>query len=563
MKHWKVLKKLKKNSTEEIKKILFVNRGLKSKKDVDFFINPQNPKEITAIKLGIRKKELNKALGRICTAIEKKEKIVVYGDYDCDGITATAILWEQLYFAGADVLPYIPDRIEDGYGLSESGLNKLKEQIPDTKLVITVDHGITAVEQARFAQEKLGLELIITDHHTKGRKTPKAYAIIHTTNLSGAGIAWFLAREIIDSFFLRKTLPQGKKPTTSLDLAALGTIADMVSLQGHNRSIAKFGLEEIHKTERIGLLALIYESGLAKDQIGAYEIGFMLAPRLNALGRIDNAMDALRLLCTKDTVRAAKLAKKLNDVNLQRQKLTEETVVHAKNLVLNSGNKKLLFISHESYNQGIIGLVAGKLTEAYYLPAIVVAKGEKISKASARSINGFNIVNAIRSFSDILINVGGHPMAAGFTVETEKLEILRERLEFFASQQITDDLLTRELKIDCEMDLENINWELENLLEQFRPFGTNNPEPVFSSKVKVSGVRIIGKTAKHLKLTVHSCVSGADQQLFDAVAFNFADLYDKIKPTDTIEIAYMIEKNEWGGEKKLQLKIRDIKTKIR
>lgn len=565
---WQILSDQKPINGKELLKTLLSNRGLKSKKDAGAFLNPKHPDELTAKDVEIDERQLSKAIEKIKNAIKSKEQIVVYGDYDCDGICATAILWETLRDLGADTMPYIPDRVEDGYGLSVSGLNKLKEQMPQAKLIITVDHGIVAVKQTEYAK-KIGLKVIITDHHTIGKKLPDALAIVHTTKLAGAGVSWFLSKRLLMSI--------DHRPSTidTLDLAALGTIADMVPLTNANRSIAKYGLEAVNKTKRTGLLALINEAGLSSDKIGTYEIGFIIAPRLNALGRIDNAMDALRLLCTKDRDKAARLAYRLNQVNLERQKMTEETALHAKELIrIKSSNEKIIFISNEAYNQGVIGLVAGRLVEEFYKPAIVISRGDKLSKASARSISGFNIVEAIRSCADILIDVGGHPMAAGFTVETEKLSVLEERLTEFAGINLTDEIMVKSLRIDCELPIESINLKLYEEIQGFKPFGMQNPEPVFFADAEITDIRFVGNGGKHLKLKIrpvtNDCqLTTVDKQLtqdhrpsandqLDAIAFNRGQLAAGLRVNDKIKIAYTIDLNEWNGEKKIQLKVKDI-----
>ncbi|MBI3385024.1 single-stranded-DNA-specific exonuclease RecJ [Candidatus Gottesmanbacteria bacterium] len=567
MKTWKILNQKKLLKSEDLLAIILENRGLITKKDQQEFLHPFEPSQLTAKELEISPGDLTKSLKRISQAIKKQEQIVVYGDYDCDGITATAIMWQTLFNLGARVLPFIPDRAEEGYGLSLAGLDNLKEKIPETKLIITVDHGIVAVEQTEYAQKKLGLDVIITDHHTKAKKLPKAFAIIHTRKLSGSGLSWFVAKELLrhsgesrEAERLQNRFWTSQNDVNLLDLPALGTIADMVPLVGANRSIAKYGLAEIQKTSRVGLLALIKEAGLIREKIGTYEVSFVLAPRLNALGRIDNALDALRLLCTKDEKKAQQLAMRLNEVNGERQRLTEETVFHARAQLTENSKQisNLIFISHETYNQGVIGLVAGKLVESFYRPAIVVSKGRVFSKASARSISGFNIVEAIRTQTDLLIDVGGHPMAAGFTIETEKLEILEQRLTEFAEKNISEELLKRQLIIDGKLDLENITSELFEKLEELKPFGMKNPEPLFCSEVEVVETRLVGATAKHLKLVVR----GSSDQNYDAIAFNFGGLAGKINKGDKIQIAYTIAKDEWNGNNKLQLKVRDIKLSV-
>lgn len=534
MKRWDIVNKSK---GEDIIKILLENRGLTTKKDIEFFLNPPDPSKLTPSDVGIDKTSLSKAIKRIQKAIGDKESIVVYADYDADGITAGAIMWEALHSLGANIMPYIPHRVEEGYGLSIKGIDAVREQY-DPSLIITVDHGITAWEKVEYAK-KQRIDVIVTDHHVKPKKLPDC-TIVHTTKLSGAGVSWFLARELT-SF-------------SSLELAAIGTIADMMPLTGPNRSIVKYGVTAINITTRVGLDALIADAGLTKGALDVYTVSHALAPRLNAAGRLEHAMDALRLICTKQEVKARLLAGKLGMTNRERQKLTLDTTVHALQglSLLKQGEtlRKLLFVVHESYNQGVIGLVAGKLVEEYYRPAIVVSKGETFSKASARSINGFNIVEAIRSCSDILVDVGGHPMAAGFTVETKNLAVLQKRLEKLTEKELDKDKLTRTLKIDAEIPLELVTSDLYKQLQQLQPFGFGNPEPVFATRnVTVTESRLVGADGKHLKLRLSS---------IDAIAFNFGSLYGKIKPDVPIDIAYTIDMNTWNGNSRLQLKVKDI-----
>ncbi len=532
MKKWSITEKFE---GEELIEILLKNRGLNNKQDIENFLKPPNPQTLPSADVLIDPISLKRAIQRIKTAITKKESIVVYADYDADGICAGAIMWEALHHLGANVMPYIPHRVDEGYGLSKIGIDNVVEQY-HPKLIITVDHGTTGKEKVEYAKS-LGIDVIVTDHHVKPKDLPDC-TIVHTTKLCGAGVSWFLAKELL------------KTPENELlALAAIGTIADMVPLVGPNRAIVKYGLEIINKTSRVGLDALIQESGLTKGELSVFDVSHVLAPRLNAMGRLDHALDALRLLCTYRKERAEELASKLGLTNKERQQLTVDTTLLAKSFVSKTP-KKLLFISHESFNQGIIGLVAGKLMEEYYLPTIVVSKGELISKASARSISGFNIVEAIRQMSDILIDVGGHPMAAGFTVETKNLAELQDRLEKLAEKEIDDEKLTRVLKIDAEIPLEFVTEELWKKLQDFQPFGSGNAEPVFATRgVTIKDARLVGSTGKHLKLRIGS---------LEAIAFNFGSLYGKLQPNAVVDIAYSIDRDTWNGNSRLQLKIKDI-----
>ena len=491
---------------------------------------------------------LTPAISRIHKAIRDKESIVVYADYDADGICAGAIMWETLWKLGARVMPYIPHRVEEGYGLSEKGIDAVREQF-DPALIITVDHGITAWEKVAYAK-KLGIEVIITDHHVKPKKLPDCL-IVHTAETSGSGVSWLVARALSEE--------------APIELAAIGTVADLLPLTDLNRAIVKQGMDSIGKTKRVGLKALIEEAGITK--VDTYAISHMLAPRLNAMGRLEHALDALRLLCTKDEVKAKLLAEKLGLTNRERQKLTEETVFHARDLFHKSfqspkQHKKLIFLSHESYNPGIIGLVAGRLVEEFYRPAIVLSIGDGFAKASARSIPGFNIVEAIRSCSELLVDVGGHPMAAGFTVEKKNIEKLKSKLEKLAEKELDDEKLTRVLKIDAEITLELVTEKLWKELQKLAPFGIGNPEPVFATRgVKVVDTRLVGKEGKHLKLRISSPKSPKLPRLLsiDAIAFNFGSLQGQLREGMTVDLAYSIDMNVWNGRRSVQLKVKDIR----
>ncbi|MBI5448880.1 single-stranded-DNA-specific exonuclease RecJ [Candidatus Gottesmanbacteria bacterium] len=549
MKKWEIIHKGK---TDDLVSMLLKNRGIIGKKDISCFLNPPDPAVLTPRDVNIETTSLAKAIKRIQKAIETKESIVVYSDYDADGITAGAVMWETLNQLGARVMPYIPHRVDEGYGLSVKGIDTVKELYNPT-LIITVDHGITAREKVVYAKT-LGIEVIVTDHHVKPALLPDC-TVVHTTSLCGAGVSWFLAKELLRA--MNHKLPVAFSMEL-LSLAAIGTIADMVPLVGANRSIARFGLAAINETKRVGLEALMADAGLTKGTVGTYDISHMIAPRLNAMGRIEHALDALRLLCTKQRDRADLLAQKLGMTNRERQQLTVDTTLHAKNFLTSRSpsihSHKLIFLSHESYNQGVIGLVAGKLVEEYYRPAIVVSKGEVVSKASARSVAGFNIVEAIKTCSDILIDVGGHPMAAGFTVETKHLTALQDRLENLADKELDEEKLTRLLRIDLEIPLETATEALWQQIRGFEPFGFGNAEPVFATRgVVVGDVRLVGKDKKHLKLRIQSLT-------IDAIAFGLGELYGKFTPDKPVDIAYSIDMNTWNGNRKLQLKIKDIRV---
>lgn len=557
---WETVNKLKINppaggeklKVEEVVEILLANRGLKTKKEIEEFLAPADPFTLRPKDFGIEEKELGKAVERIKKAIKNGEGIIVYGDYDADGICATAILWETLYRQTKKALPYIPERVGEGYGLNKNSVLKLKSEDPNLKLIITVDHGITENEKIEYTKN-LGIDIIVCDHHQLGMKIPKCSAVVHTDKVCAAVIAWVLAQKLENS----KT-----RTANDLDLVAIATIADLEPLTGINRNLAKFGLKALNETRRCGLLAIFEEAGIKQGEIGPYEVGFIIAPRLNAMGRMEHALESLRLICTPKSDQAKNLATKLGVTNRDRQVLTQETTKHARELVLaNFGQNlpKLIFLSHRTFQEGVIGLAAGKLVEEFYRPAIVISEGEVYSKASARSVNGFDIIKAIRAHSNLLVDAGGHPMAAGFTIETAKLELLKTRLQELAEKGLDEQKLIKTLKIDCELPLEDLTMDLYQKIVEFRPFGIGNPEPVFASRgVKITEARTLGAEGRHLRLRL---VSPNRSVTFNAIGFGLGSLLNSLSFDEPIDVAYNLKLNRWNGEIRLELKLRDIQWK--
>ncbi len=499
-----------------IKKLL-ENRGLKSKKEIAQFFNPTHPKDL---KSPIDPKP---AIKLIKSHIKKDNKIVIYGDYDVDGICSTAILWETLYSHYKNVFPHIPHRREEGYGLSITGIDHCLAQ--GAKLIITVDNGIVAHEAVKYCRNK-GCDIIIIDHHEVENSLPPANVNLHSTSTCAAGLTWFFCRDY------------GNAP--SLELVALATICDIVPLLGINRTFAKFGLEELNKTTRPGLLALFTDAVIAPP-VNPYHVGFIIGPRINAAGRLEHALDSLRLLCTQDPVKASRLAAHLGEVNRSRQQLTEEAVVHALSHISISN---LIISAHESYDEGIIGLIAAKLVEKHHRPSIAISIGPGISKGSARSIPGFDITSHLRSVNSILTSVGGHSMAAGFTLPSAQLP---QFAQLISHPDIPADMLVKKQRIDCEIPLFLIRNSLFEKIRQFEPFGLANPTPVFLSKnVPVSNFRRVGKSSQHLKFTA----SGLDAIYFNAPEIN----------SNVADITYSIGEDSWNGNPKLQLLVKDIQS---
>lgn len=536
---WKVKEKNpNKTGSVWLTKTLAKNRGLVTPQKLHDFLNPTLD-QILTVKLS----QTEKGVKRVIDAIINKEKIIVYSDYDADGISATAILWETLYDLGADVMPYVPHRIKEGYGLSKPAISNLAKD--GVTLIITVDHGVTALEQVEHAKS-LGVDVVITDHHTLPQKPPKPYALVHSLELCGAGVSWRFAWEIVKK--LKKDYHE--KLLEKLELAALATIADLVPLSGGSRAIVKIGLEKMAKTKRPGIKALIRASHI-NGSVGTYEIGHILAPRINAMGRIEHGLDSLRLLCAKSQSQADTLAQLLSKTNTKRQDLTTKAISHA--LTFIHEDHVVGVIASVDWHEGIIGLVASRLVETYKKPMIVIAKGEVYSKGSARSIPGFNIVEAIRASSEFLVDAGGHPMAAGFTIETRHIEAFSAKINQHSKSLITEELLTPQVEIECQLETADINNHALKQIKLFEPFGVANPHPIFLTKnMLLEDVRTVGAANDHLKLQANG---------FSAIGFNMGALGANLRPGYLVDLVYNIAEDRYAGNGGLQLKLKDLKIK--
>lgn len=549
---WTVLAKdAKSNSPQEIVGLLLKNRGITSKKQVAEFLHPTKPNDISLSAVGLSQTQMTKAIERIKRAKKVGESVIVFGDYDADGICATAIAWEALNSAGLDVLPFIPDRFSQGYGLNGETLAQLKAKDPNLGLVMTVDNGIVADDAVAVANE-LGLDVILTDHHQVGKTKPKTKYIIHTTQIGGAGVAWFVAREIRKAF---KVTTSKNKLGDGLDLAAIGTVADILPLTGANRSIVKYGLDAINATKRTGLSHIISESGRVKGEITTYDLGFVIAPRINAMGRLAHGIEALRALCTTNSSRARELATLLGKTNQERQDVVEQVIVNAKDQAKNKKWVGAVLVGDESYHEGVIGLAAARLAQEYYRPAIVFSLGKEKSKASARSIEGFNIIQAIHRFDHLLDGGGGHPMAAGFNIATANVKRFIQEFGKYSASKLTKAMLTRQLRIDLEVKLSDLTPKLYSELAQFAPTGLGNPTPTFASRgIDVLEAKKVGRTGDHLKLTLSQ-----GEKVFKAIAFGYGK-ESKITASSNVDVAYTLEENEWNGRKSLELRIKDISS---
>lgn len=532
--------RIKEKKSEDILEQLLINRGLVSEIDQKTFFNPK----IDAYQKDLEIPGIEKSLKRIKKAIDSDELIVVFGDYDVDGISASAILYKGLTSIGAKVLPYIPHREKEGYGLSQLGLEFARDS--GAGLVITVDNGIVAFEEAEFAKS-LGFDLIITDHHTTGEKKPDAFSIVHSTKMCGAAVAWCLVRSLI-----KESLAQ-----ELLEFVAVATIADMMPLLEINRAFVVEGLKQLNKTKNLGFNALFNESKIEKGSIKSFEVGHIIAPRINAIGRLEHAIDALRLLCTSDPVKAKRLARLLHETNIKRQDLTAKAYDQAKILAEENLDKKIQVLYSEEWHPGIIGLISARITEQYFMPSVVISVNQEISKGSARSIDGVNITQVLRECADLLVDVGGHSGAAGFSVNTKMIEDFKQKIED-VMEKSEIEISEKSLNIEMELPFSKLNKTLVKKLEDFEPFGMENKQPLFATtNVKLSNIRTVGN-GKHLKFKVQDSGQAVGIPDIDAIAFNMGELEAFVQSGQLVNLAYSIELNQFNGRETLQLKVKDI-----
>jgi single-stranded-DNA-specific exonuclease len=498
-------------------------------------------------------------LDRIRYALDHNEPIAIYGDYDVDGVTATALLVDALRALGADVRGYIPNRFDEGYGLNIEALDSLKAD--GIKLVITVDCGIRSPDEALHART-IGLDLVISDHHhPDGENLPPAFAVINPKqhgdpypdkDLAGVGIAYKIAEALISTQHSAISL----QLDDLLDLVALGTVADLAPLVGENRVLVRRGLRQIRATKRQGLFSLAGVAELKIEKVTAGDIGFILGPRLNASGRLESALASFELLTTTDFMRAGQLAQQLDVQNRQRQGLTRSMQEQAESIAMSEDPEAfLLFAAHEDFNPGVVGLAASRLTEIYYRPAIVAAKNAEETRGSCRSIPEFHITDALDQCKDLLVRHGGHAAAAGFTVKNENLPELVTRLKAIAKDQLEEKDLRHTLSADMEVLLSDLNFEVLKHLNYLEPTGYGNPDATFVSRnVRVKFSRTVGSDGKHLKLTLEDERGSA----FDSIGFRMGHLKPTLPPR--LDVLYRFEANEYNGRTSLQLNLKDVKA---
>lgn len=495
--------------------------------------------------------DIEKASNRIYQAIEKKEKILVYGDYDADGVCSTAILLMALEELGASFEYHIPNRFTEGYGPNENVFREAYKR--DIKVIITVDTGIAAFHEAQVAKT-LGMDLIITDHHEIQDVLPDAYAVINPKcsphypfkELAGVGVTFKLAEYLLDYF-----------PEHLLDLVAIGTIADLVPLLDENRVLAYLGLEKLKQTNHIGLRALKRMCRI-DGAVTSEDVGFLIGPRLNAVGRIEDASLAVELLITTDPSRANEIAENIDQINTKRQQIVSQIVKEAEKLVDISNNKNIIVVMKEGWNEGVLGIVASRLVRKYDRPAIVLTVDEKTNtaKGSARSIPAFDLFENCMEVRDLFLQFGGHSQAAGMTIDISNVEPLRMKLTDSINQSLTDNDFKPLIEIHQKIDLAHINEELIRNIKQLEPYGMGNPKPVFYVTGSPKAARQLGHKKQHLKFTLHD-----KDHTIEAIGFNKGNLYSFMTENTTIEVVGELGINEWNGHKTLQVQLNDLEIK--
>lgn len=537
-----------------LKQILF-NRGYGTDLDARAFLKAESTSNTDPFQLI----GMDIAVERIQQAINDNEPIAIYGDYDVDGVTSTALLVQALEGFGGNVRGYIPNRFDEGYGLNTEALDSLKKD--GVKLVITVDCGIRSPDEALHAQT-IGLDLIITDHHhPDGENLPPALAVINPKQhgdpypdkeLAGVGIAYKLAEALAG----KQSTENNFQLNDLLDLVALGTVADLAPLVGENRTLVRKGLRAIHQTKRQGLFSLAGVANTKIEKITAGNIGFMLGPRLNASGRLESALASFELLTTTDFMRAGQLAQQLDVQNKQRQAITKSMQTQAEEIAISEDpDAFLIFAAHEEFNPGVVGLTASRLTDMYYRPAIVAAKGPEETRGSCRSIPEFHITDALDLCKDLLVRHGGHAAAAGFTVKNENLPEFVTRIKNIAREQLEGKDLRHTLTADMEVPIEEMNFEVLNHLTYLEPTGYGNPDAIFVVRnVKVKSSRTVGAEGRHLKLSLE----GSNGMVFDCIGFRIGHLKETL--STHIDAMFTLEANEWNGRTNLQLNLKDIKA---
>lgn len=528
---------------------LLYNRGISDPAEIERFLHVDDRSIFDPFLLS----DMEEAVTRTQWAIQFGRKIAIYGDFDADGITATALLVEGLSALGADVIPYIPNRLTDGYGLRTDALDKLRQQ--DVGLIITVDNGITAIDEVDYGMA-IGIDIIVTDHHIPLNTLPKASAVINPkridsrypfADLAGVGVAW----KFLQAMRKRCGLVEGDD--SFLDLVAIGTVADMMPLVSENRYWIKRGLEIINTTKRLGLQEMFQCAGIKPGLIETSTISWSIGPRINAAGRIDSATTSYKLLLTRDGDEAKRLASDLEIKNAERLQMTTDLQKRAREQIIVEGTDRWLLMAGDcDYPEGITGLVAGRLADEFYRPVILMTVGQESTRGSGRSIREFNIMAALEQNADILLKFGGHKRAAGFTITTANLDALKQRLYNQACRELSSLDLRPHIDVDADIPLSLCGGDTFSQIQRLAPFGFGNPVPVFlSRRVQVIEAKAVGVQESHLRMRVKD-----NGVVWDVMGFGLGDHLKEV--SKGIDIVYSMEIDRWNGEEKLRLKLLDF-----
>ncbi|HVE81009.1 MAG TPA: single-stranded-DNA-specific exonuclease RecJ [Candidatus Dormibacteraeota bacterium] len=537
-------------SLPPVVRALLAKRGYESDEAISAFLNPKYEGNLADPYL---MKDMKKAIDRLLVAKKRSETVAVYGDYDIDGVAATALILEVLEANNIDAFAYIPDRYEEGYGLNTEALGAIKKR--GASLVVTVDCGITSADEVAWANKK-GLDVIITDHHEVPEVVPEAVAVVNPRQpsdkypykeLAGVGVAFAVARALQQA----TGQPAEGQEKWLLDLVALGTVCDVMPLTGENRIMAKFGLLVLSKTKRVGLVALAQSAGLVLTDVRPYHLGFVIGPRLNAAGRLEHAAHSLDLIATKDPVLAQKLAYSLEELNHKRRIEQSRITAEADAAAQEFSEDPILVLADPSWSHGVVGIVASKLAEKWQKPTLILQVLGDLAKGSGRSANGYNLIDGLQSAQDIFEKLGGHHFAAGFTLPAARINDLRQLLAAHY-RQVESTLpppANREADLQLE-DISEVNWQLYDALQALEPYGHGNPQPVLGiDGAKIIDVTVIGQKKEHLKLRI----TGKSGSIYEALAFNQAEKYAHLRSGQLVNITFFIEKNQYNERSQLQL----------
>lgn len=538
---------------------LMVQRKITSPAEANTFFNPS----LENLHDPFLMKDMNKAVDRLSGAIKKGERIMVYGDYDVDGTTAVALVYSFLRKNSANVEYYIPDRYKEGYGVSLQGIDFACNN--NCKVLISLDCGIKAVEKIQYAKSK-GLDVIICDHHYPGDEIPKALAVLDPKQpgcdypykeLSGCGVGF----KLIHAYSKIHSIPFSEI-ADYLDLVAVSIASDIVPITGENRVLAYIGLKQLNEAPRIGLKEIIREADIC-HRMTIEDVVFKIGPRINAAGRMETGNKAVELLVCEDPKVAASISKEINCFNIERRNIDRSITTEAMRMISEnqrSGNSRTTVLFNPQWKKGVIGIVASRLIETYYRPTVILTESNGFATGSARSVQGYDLYQAIEACSDLLESFGGHMFAAGLTLKKENIEPFIERFEQYVNSTITEDQLSPRIFIDTELSFTEINEEFYRVMSQFQPYGPENMSPIFVSYnvFETGSGRMVGSSGEHLKLDLFQD-SGTFRSI-PAIAFGQADHFEYIRHGKPFDVCYSVEMNEFRGNRNLQLNIRDIKT---